>query len=46
MVVDKAYAGDDTTVSSYDGHAWFAITHNNTNILNHLPLGTFFVAIS
>ena len=37
--------GDDTSINDYDGHAWYAITHNNTGNTN-VSKGTLLMAIS
>lgn len=46
MVLTESYAADDATISSYDSHAWLAITNSNsgTDALDHR--GTVFVAVS
>jgi len=46
MIVSKPYLGDTLTVSSYDSHAWYGFTHNNTAGGNHGMPGTLFLAIS
>lgn len=46
MLVGDAYPADDRTVTSYDGHAWHAISNNLTGANGSRPRGCLFVAIT
>lgn len=46
MVINDAYAGDDVSISAYDGHAWYAITNNNAGIAASSAKGTLLIAIT
>lgn len=46
LVATASYAGDDVSVSSYDSHAWFAITQSNAGSLQSHPRLTLFAAIT
>jgi len=42
----RVYAGDDISVSAYDGHAWMSVTDSNNGIAGRMNAGTIFVAIT
>lgn len=45
MLISESFAGDDTSVTSYDGHAWFSITQSNAGSAS-VARGTLFMAIA
>lgn len=45
MVISESFSIDDTTITSYDGHAWFGLTNNNAGA-TWGARGTLFVAVS
>jgi len=46
MILSETWAGDDTTISSYDTHAWYAITNNNSGSAAAYAKGTLLAAIT
>lgn len=45
MIASASYAADDRTITSYDAHAWHAITSANAGLSGIEAPGTLFVAI-
>jgi hypothetical protein len=46
MTLSAPYAADDRSISSYDGHAWHAVTNNNGGQNAVSAAGTLLVAIT
>lgn len=46
MMVSESYPGDDITITSYDGHAWYGVTVTNAGSGSQYIRGTLFLAIT